>query len=185
MPDFDGSARQEYIEVHQLASVFLDIALHRRGPDALPASRFLLSLIIGAYALVGAVTFAIERPLSQVLGATVVHVGLYLGFFAAVLTLERRRERFLQTAIAALGVETLLGCLALPLLLTRTSESAGTAINTLVTLALLAIIVWSIDIAGFVLSRALDRAYVVGVFLVLGYVIGSIALGEFLFPAPI
>jgi len=169
--------------VQRLVSVFIDIAFHRRGPDVLPASRFLFGLVVATYAIVGAVTLAVDRPLGQVPAAIVFHVGLYLGFIAGVLTLARRRSRFLQTATAALGVETFLGCIALPILLSGAVRSANAGISALTSLSLLLIVIWSIDIVGFILARALNRAYVVGVMIMLGYVIVSMVLAEQLFPA--
>ena len=168
--------------MQRLVSVFVDIAFHRKGPDALPSSRFLFHLVLLAYTGVGALTLALERPLAQVLGAITFHVGLYLVFIAAVLEVARRRSRFLQTATAALGVETFLGCIALPLLLTGAAQSADGVPSVLAALVLLLIVVWSIDIVGFILARALDRPYIVGVSIMLGYVVISMSLGELLFP---
>jgi hypothetical protein len=179
-----GSARREYNEVQRLVLVFVDIAFHRKGPDALPSSKFLFHLVLLAYASVGALTLALERPLAQVFGAITFHVGLYLVFIGAVLEVTRRRGRFLQTATAALGVETFLGCIALPLLFTGAAQSADGVPSALAALVLLLIVVWSIDIVGFILARALDRPYVVGVSIMLGYVVISMSLGELLFPTP-
>ncbi len=44
------------------------------------------------------------------------------------------------------------------------------------------LILWLIDVAGFVLSRALQQPYVVGVLVVLVYMFGSFTLGGLLFP---
>lgn len=170
--------------MQRLVSVFVDIAFHRKGPDALPASRFLFGLVLAAYTVVGALTLALERPFAQVMVAIMFHVGLYLAFITAVLAVARRRARFLQTATAALGVETFLGCVALPLLLTGAAQSDNGGASALAALTLLLIVLWSIDIVGFVLARALDSAYVVGVMIMLGYVVSSMTLGEFLFPTP-
>ena len=119
----------------------------------------------------------------QAVSALVLDVGLYLAFFGVVLRVLRRSGRFWQTTTAVLGAETFLSCLALPLLLTRSAESDGTASGVLATSLLLLILLWSIDIAGFVLSRALDRPYIVGVLIMIGYVLSSMILGELLFPS--
>ena len=171
--------------MQRLVSVFIDIAFHRQGPDALPASHFLFGLVVSAYSLVGALTLALDRPFAQVIAAIVFHVGLYLTFIALVLAHARRGARFLQTATAALGVETILGCIALPLLLTGAAGSTDGGISILSSVTLLLIVVWSIDIVGFILARALDRAYVVGVMIMLGYVVISMTLGEYLFPSSV
>jgi hypothetical protein len=130
-------------------------------------------------------TLALDRPFAQVIAAIVFHVGLYLAFIAIVLELARRGARFLQTATAALGVETFLGCIALPLLFTGAAESTDGGASVLTAVPLLLIVIWSIDIVGFILARALDRAYVVGVMIMLGYVVISMTLGEYLFPSSV
>jgi hypothetical protein len=170
--------------VRQLASIFLDIALHRKGPDALPASRFLFGLVLAGYLTVSLLALQISWPLSQAMGAMILDVAFYLAFFGVVLRLTQRSRRFWQTVTAVLGAETFLSCLALPLLWTRSAESDGTASEVLATSLLLMILLWSIDIAGFVLSRALDRPYIVGMLIMIGYVFSSMMLGEFLFPSP-
>lgn len=169
--------------MRQLALVFIEIALHRKGPDALPASRFLFGLVLIAYVAVSLLALQIDWRLSQALVAMAADVGYYLTFFGVVLGLAGRSRRFWQTVTAVLGTETFLSCLALPLLLTRPAQTAGSAPGVLASALLLLILVWSIDIAGFVLSRALDRAYIVGVTIMIGYVISSMMLGEFLFPS--
>ena len=45
--------------VLRLALAFVDIVLHRRGPDTLPASKFLLGLVIGVYLLTAFVALAL------------------------------------------------------------------------------------------------------------------------------
>ena len=168
----------------QLALVFVEIALHRKGPDALPASQFLFGLVLSVYLVVSLITLLISWPLDMALGAMILNVIFYLAFFAIVLLIARRIHRYRQTMMALLGTETLLSCLSLPLLLTRTTGSEGSSAETLATTALLLILLWSIDIAGFVISRALDKPYIVGVSIMVGYVISSMVLGEFLLPSP-
>jgi hypothetical protein len=170
--------------VSRLALIFVDIALHRKGPDALPASRFLFGIVLASYLTVSVLALQISWPLSRAMSAMIVDVALYLAFFGIVLRVVRRSGRFWQTVTAVLGAETFLSCLALPLLLTRSAESDGTASEVLATSVLLLILLWSIDIAGFVLARALDRPYIVGVMIMIGYVVSSMMLGEFLFPSP-
>jgi ethanolamine transporter EutH len=176
--------RQEYIGVGQLALVFAEIAVHRKGPDALPASAFLFGLVLVAYFVVSLMALSLRWPLWQAFGAMVVDVAVYLAFFAAVLRLTGHRRRFLQTVTAVLGAETFLSCLALPLLLTRPEVQSGAPTEILATSLLFALLIWSVDIGGFVLAKALDRSYIVGVSVMIGYVVGSMLFSEFLFPSP-
>jgi len=177
-------ARQEYIGVGRIALVFAEIALHRRGPDALPASAFLFGLVLAAYFVVSLTALSLRWPFWQAISAMAVDVVVYLAFFAVVLRLAGRRSRFLQSVTAVLGAETFLSCLALPLLITRPEEQSGAPTEILATSLLFALLIWSIDIGGFVLAKALDRSYIVGVSVMIGYVVGSMLFSEFLFPSP-
>lgn len=170
--------------MRQLVSVFVDIAFHRKGPDAVPASRFLFGLVLLAYGALSLPIWILNWPLQQALGIMMLDIVLHLLFFGVVLTIAQRSNRFLQTITAALGAETFLGCFALPLHLTIVSGDRADGPALAATFLLLLILFWSIDIAGFVLSRALDRPYIVGVVIMIGYVLGSMTLGEFLFPSP-
>lgn len=170
--------------MQQLANVFVDIAFHRKGPDALPASRFLFGLVLVAYLTVSLLALQINWPLRQAVGIVLLDAALHLLFLGLVLSLMQRSFRFWQTVTAAFGAETFLGALALPLhLLLAVAQEAGITV-VIATVLLLSLLVWSIDIAGFILARAIDRTYIVGVMIMIGYALGSMTLGEFLFPSP-
>jgi hypothetical protein len=100
----------------RLAKAFLDIALWRRTPAQLPASRLLLALVVGAAALMEVLgAFLPPGPSDGILVRVAMGVGLPLAFTWAVLALARRRERFLQTASALLGVGVLAEIVLYPL----------------------------------------------------------------------
>ena len=90
-------------------------------------------------------------------------------------------SRFVQTATALLGTEILLNLIVAPLLLWI--EIIGDAASPPILPALLfsLIIFWGIDIAGFVLSRALQLTYFVGVLVMIGYFFASFSLRGLLF----
>ena len=166
----------------QIASVFVDIAFHRKGPDALPASRFLFGIVLVAYLTVSLLALQINWPLDQAVGPLVADVVFCMAFFWAVLQLGQHGRRFWQTVTALLGAETFLSLVALPLLVLRSAATGSAALEPITVLLLTVVLFWSIDIGGFILSRALEQAYVVGVMIMVGYVISSFMLGELLFP---
>ena len=166
----------------QLVFVFVEIAFHRRGPAALPESRFLFGLVLVAYVTVSLLALQINWPLSQAAGPLVADVMFCMAFFWAILQLGQRGERYWQTVTALLGAETFLSLVALPLLILRSAATNSEAFEPITVLLLTVVLLWSIDVGGFILSRALEQAYVVGVFIMVGYVISSFMLGEFFFP---
>lgn len=168
--------------VSKLALIFVDIAFHRTGPAALPASRFLFVLVLVAYVTVSLLALQINWPLSQAVGPLVADVTFCMVFFWFTLQMAQHSSRFWQTVTALLGAETFLSLAALPLLVLRSAATGNGAFEAMTVLLLTGVLLWSIDVGGFILSRALEQTYVVGVLIMVGYVIGSFMLGEFFFP---
>lgn len=180
----------------RLVLVFAEMALHRRGPDELPASRFLFGLILAGYLTVGFVSLLVRAPAERLLelnilgstvqlgffGLVILDTLVYLLFFWLVLKAFDRSQRFLQTATALLGTETLLSIVGIPVLAWIDAVRSSDGEPTVGTFIYLLLFLWSIDIAGFILSKALQNAYFVGVLIVIGYVMISFTLGEYFFP---
>jgi hypothetical protein len=166
----------------KLALIFVDIAFHRRGPEALPESRFLFSLVLVAYLTVSLLALQINWDLGQAVGPLLADVTFCVAFFWFLLQTARRGGRFWQTVTALLGAETFLSLIALPLLVLRSAAAGNEAFEPMTILLLTVVLLWSIDVGGFILSRALEQSYVVGVFIMVGYVISSFMLGEYFFP---
>jgi hypothetical protein len=169
--------------VLRLIYVFVDIALHRRGPDQLPSALFFFNLVLAVAVVVElavlVVADAVRRPVVLALFDTV----LDLAFLWAVLKSFGRERRFRQTAAAMLGTDTLLNVLSIPVALWNRSLGAPTDQLTMPALLFLLLFIWSIDISAFVLARAVERPYVLGVAVMLGYVMLTLSLRATLFPA--
>jgi hypothetical protein len=168
--------------VWRLILAFVEIAFHRRGPEQLPSSGFLFALVLAANL---GLTFLSVRTLDVVqhpLLMVFVDAAFWLAFVWCVLRAFERERRFRQTASALLGTDAVLSLLGLPLVLWHRALNAPPSEATLPLLLQLLMIVWSIDISAFVLSRALDRMYVLAVVIVVGYLLLSISLRATLFP---
>lgn len=166
-----------------LALVFLDIALHRRGPDELPPSRFLLAVLIVLYVLIGLVALwtlgVLDSGNAQLL---FLDSAFFLAYVFVTLRLFGHDRRFPQTAIALLGTDILINLVGLPLALWARSIAVPPDPASAPMLLRLVLLLWWIDVAGFVLSRAISRPYFVGVLFVIVYVMTSLSISDFLFP---
>ena len=165
-----------------LSFAFVDIALHRRGPQHLPASEFLLGLVLAVYLTVGVVALQIGSTLLRALTVVLFDTALYLTAVWFVLKLFAKQRRYAQTATALVGTDALLNTIAVPLILWDQALQAPPAETTAPRLLVLLLIVWSIDIGGYIFSKALDRPYIVGVSIVIVYVLTSMTLREAFFP---
>jgi hypothetical protein len=170
--------------VLRLILAFVDIAFHRRGPDYLPSSQFFFLLVLIASLVIGMGALLVNQPLARSLAVTVVTTVLDFAFFWAVLKSFSRERRFVQTMTALLGTNAFLNLLIVPLAFWGRAARVAEQDAVLPWLLVFLLSVWWVDIAGFVLARAVDRPYPFGVALVLGYVMFSLSLQATLFPAP-
>lgn len=166
----------------RLSLAFVDIALHRRGPEDLPASKFLLGLILLVYVAVNLVSVQISMPMSRAVAIVLFDALVYVGFIWLLLRGFRRTRRFPQTATALLGTSSLLALLSIPLFAWNRSIAAEEVQLTPPILLVLLLLLWSVDIGGYVLSKAIDKAYIVGVLIVIVYVLASLEIRGMLFP---
>ena len=157
----------------RLIFAFVDIMLHRRGPDSLPSSPFLLWTLLVLSIVVDWLILWLAGRSGRAFVVSLLVTGFDLWFVWAVLRTFNRTARFRQTMTAMLGTDLLLSLLQAPLVRTLVEvppPDSQTPTLSLPEVLWLLIIVWSIDIGAFVLSRALERPYVLCAALVLGYV---------------
>jgi hypothetical protein len=163
-----------------LVKVFWQIALLRKGPQTLPASRELLWLLLAAHWLIGVIlvidTLSLGRALLSGLLGTLIMVALVHG----LLITHRHHNRVTQTLSALAGCEVLLGLFMLLLLVML---HMGSGMQDLVSILWLLLLGWNIAIAAHIFRNALEVTLGMGILFAMGYIIISISLSSFLIPA--
>jgi len=171
--------------VFGLIGVVVGITLHRRGPDELPSSPgFLLSMLgvsIGVQLIALRTTAAADQTLVMIVLDQVVNFAFVWG----MLTVFERPRRFRQTMSALLGADIVTNLASAPLIYWHDALQVPAGTATLPALLLLLVAVWSIDIAGFAVSRAIERPYALGVAIMLAYVFLYYAVRNTLFPTAV
>ncbi len=162
-----------------LASAFVDIAFHRRGPEDLPSSRFLVALLFPLYLLTGLAILWVADGM----GAAQLVFGLadacaYIAFLWLVLSVAGKAPRFRQTASAVLGTTILLNVVAIPLQAWHDAVTTNDTETSIALFGYLALVFWAIDISGYILSRALEQPYMVGVLIVVLYFMISLSIAS-------
>lgn len=158
---------------------FIDLCLLRRVPQDLPASTVLFGLVLVAGVL-GSLLLALSA--GETLGIGLLQAVLDLGFMlvllVAMLRLLDKSARFLQTATALVGADTLIGLLALLPLTLASGADEQSARLVLAGFLFLALVVWSVLASGHILRHAFDLRLVQGVLLAVGYdVLAFIVVG--------
>jgi hypothetical protein len=151
-----------------LLQTFIDIALWRKGPQDLPASRYLAMMVLAAYVGIGLVQ---ARLFHFNLRATVlilaVDVLMLAGWLWGVLAFFGRRQRFIQTATAVLGVGVLMG--VLDILMRGVQIASGASEILPPEWSLLRFIAIAL-ILGRIFMHALDRGLLTGMALTVAIV---------------
>ena len=163
----------------RLAKAFWDIALWRRSPAQLPASLFLLALVSCAAALLEVLS-AFLPPVStdRLFTRIALSVCLPLGFAWAILVFARRRQRFLQTGIALLGVGVIAEIVLYPIgsliHLIGSDRAASVPLGVLMLIGL----IWYLLACANIWRAALDSGLSLGIVVSVGYLLLSIALEQ-------
>lgn len=169
----------------RIAKAFWDIALWRKSPAQLPASLFLLGLVAAAAALLEVLGALLPpNPSGRIVTRVILSVGLPLLFAWLVLAIARRRQRFLQTGIALLGVAVLAQLVLYPLgsLLNfiGTDRPASIPLGVLLFVGL----IWYLLACANIWRAALDAGVGLGAAVSVGYLLLSMALEQQLLPEP-
>ena len=154
----------------RLIFAFVDIMLHRRGPDSLPSVPFLLWTLLVLSIVADWLVLWLNADPPRWFVVSLLVTGFDVWFIWGVLRAFSRTVRFRQTMTAILGAEVLLTILQAPLVLAEAPrQDAPNQTLTLLDVLSLLILVWWIDINAFVLARALERPYFLCVTLAIGY----------------
>ncbi len=105
-----------------------------------------------------------------------------LGFTWAVLQLARRRQRFLQTAIALLGIGVLAEIVLYPLGRNPAHHRRGPLRVDPLGLLLYVGLIWYLLGCANIWRAALDSGFMLGGVISVGYLVLSIALEQLLLP---
>jgi hypothetical protein len=159
----------------KLLQTFVDIALWRKGPQDLPASRFLAILVLAAYIVASFIQVRLlDLHLRSAVVIIAVDVTMVVAWVWAVLAFFERRQRFIQTFTAMLGVGVLLALLdiAVRAIQLATSGPADNLPDLWLGLRFLAIAL----IMGRILMHALDRGLLTGMALTVAIVYSTAAV---------
>lgn len=150
----------------EIAQLFYSIAMFKKAPQDVPASKTLLRFVVFVYA---AISFLMLSMTTEAFNAgiqVVVELLLVHAFCKSMLSWVRKPERYQQTFTTLVGVDTLINFCALPALAalyTPQGEALG-----LLTMA--GLMIWHWLVTGHILRHALSKSFPVGLGIALLYV---------------
>lgn len=167
----------------RLAKAFWDIALWRRSPEELPASVFLLCLVSAASAILEVLDALLPpAPAGEILTRVALSVALPLVFAWLVLAIARRRQRFLQTGTALIGVAVLADFVLYPLSSLLNFIGVDRPLALPVGVLLMAGLIWYLLACANIWRAALGARLGFGAAISLAYLLLSMALEQQLLP---
>jgi|SRR5271156_2034521 len=167
----------------RLAKAFLDIALWKQTPAHLPASALLLALVICAEVVMEVLGALLPPGTGDAIALRIaLGAGLPLAFTWAVLKAARRRQRFLQTGIALLGVGVLAEIVLYPLGAALRIIGADRLASVPLGFLMFVGLIWYLLACAHIWRAALDSGLMLGGAISLGYLVLSIALEQLILP---
>ena len=162
----------------ELVRLFVEIALMRKGPQDLPASVALLATSAAGYFIVNCLVSAALPPIpGPWLWHLVVDVVFTFVWYALLLRILRRPERFLQTTTAVFGYQAVLAPLWIAAVWLVRQFADDDTWRLPISMIGLGIVVWKVAANAQVLKAALEWALPACVALViLQYLAGQILL---------
>jgi hypothetical protein len=165
-----------------LVKTWLDLCLLRKGPQDLPASGFFLGLSLCCYVVV---SFLVASPSSGTMEAVrlaLVDTGMLITFVAALLYLQSKTERILQTLSALAGSGSLMGLFALPLVLLVDPGQPAEQVPALLAGFWLMLLIWNLFVMAHIMRHALSSSFAIGLGAAVFYALVSMQLVATLFP---
>ena len=169
--------------MRRLAKAFFDIAMWKQTPAYLPASSFLLALVVCAAVLLEVMGSLLPpSSLHGIFPRIILSVGLPLGFTWALLSLAKRPQRFLQTGVALLGVSVLADLVFYPLSSMLRFIGADRLLAIPVACVLCVAFIWYLLAGAHIWRCALDSGLLLGGVISVGYFLFSTVLELQLLP---
>jgi hypothetical protein len=135
---------------------FVDICLFRAGPADIPASRWLMKLSLFVYFSIGLLAGRIDSQWLASFSSSFADTLALLVFVGIALQIKQQQSRYLQTVTALAGTGSLLTLLSMPVLYAFSLLKDPSQASSLIMLAIMALVFWSLMVTAHIFRQALD-----------------------------
>jgi hypothetical protein len=177
-----GIDTADLTEMQELVRLFVQIALLRKGPQDLPVSASLLAVTAAAFFVINFLVSTVLPPIpGPWLYQLVLDVIFIFAWYALVLRMVNRPERYLQTTTAIFGYQAVLAPLWVATVWLWRQFAEDDTWSTPTLLLALGVLVWNVSANVRVVKAALEWGVAASVALVILQNITEQALLLFLF----
>ena len=166
----------------QLIRAWFELCLLRRTPQELPASGYLLGVSLCCYGLVSVLVSSQSYAFNRALLLAGVDLGLLFVFVCSLLYLQNRTARINQTLSALAGSGSLMGLIALPLMLAAGPDAVTEPVPPLLVSLWLLLLLWNLFVMAHIIRHALSSSFAIGFGISLLYALLSMQVITTLFP---
>ena len=163
--------------MYELLKLFFKICLFKKGPQDIPASSWLLRLLIVAYALVNFLLLKLSSDSYSAFLQVLVEILLILGSSWVILFIARKPARYQQMTSALIATDAVISFFALPAMATMMGQGSALALIVIILLML-----WHWLISGHIFSNALEQPFTFGLGVAFLYILVSYQVMGLLFP---
>lgn len=160
-----------------LFRAFWLVAILKMTPQAIPASRVLLGLMVAAHFTIGLLLAVTSIPAGAALVTAFLGSAVMLAYVYLILWMRGTRQRFVQSVTALAGCEAMIGLIALPM--TYLFHVGGSESGLIAIFSLL-IFAWNIVIAAHIFQHTFTITSQQGVFYAVLYIFTSLIVGNIL-----
>lgn len=160
-----------------LIRVIWQIALMRQGPQQLPASSFLMWLVLAVHWLTGVLLGLFTLPALESLLSALAGTLIMAAVVHTLLLLYRYHQRLVQTLTALAACEVMLGLFAIP---PTVLFYVGGGVQDIAAMMLLLLLGWNVAIAAHIFRHAVGVMIGIGLVFAIAYIWLSIYLGSFI-----
>ncbi len=153
----------------EIIKLLFDICLFKKGPQDLPASVWLLRVLVAVNVSVSFLMLSIHTDWINSAIQAIASALLIVGFSWLMLYLTRKWKRFVQTTVALLGTDALISFFALPGMASM-MVGTGALLAFMVTIALM---IWHWAVTGHIIRNALGQSWTFSLGLAFLYILCS------------
>lgn len=170
--------------MRRMVSLFWDICLLKKAPQDVPHSHVLLVIVVAVGFMVDNLNLGFAAPkigFPTVIWVVLLHISIFLGSLAVLLTLMGYAPRIVQTLTSLVGSGVIISLIAMPvLIISSMTEKIEVAMGFSIVLFMLNI--WSLVVTTHIFRHALSINIILAGLLALGYLAMSIKLIDMFIP---